>query len=497
MRKALPLQSVAQQLRASSLCPFLYSTNTLSLIPRPRKSPRAPGSQVIPYRNFASIPRHQAGAYNTPRANENPFEDDVFANPRPDRLSDSDVAFEDGEFTFAEAGKSKKSTMTPSEKVAFDRIFKDIDESTTATATDEIAFDEQDADSDPYEDLNSIFDKAIQDLRLREELMADKLTRDEQRQPQRYRRAMDELLVVKDTAGLSSRAFLRPLRLVYGNEVEGEGDMQENEENLKKACEDHKGLVSGLLERATTDVQIWKVLEEEVFSLIKHLDVQIKFDQKARKASERQEKRLAKEKGKEKLANADGDGVINDKGPLKDTALNAPPPAALPTNTLISILQSNYADYLVSALRLFRRHHTSSFYALYLLPHVKRLGPISYVLGASTGLYNEVLFLKWTQFSDLHGMGDLMQEMLNQGIEANEVTMVFLRRLRAKRSHGLTGRFGPIMFNWWDMRGNRDGWRRMWAMYLQIKEEEREQAEKDALVQNQADDGESGVYEDG
>lgn len=493
IKRSLPLQSVAQQLRTSSLCPFLYSTRTLSFLSRPRKVSRAPGDHLIRYRNINSIPRHQAGAYNTPRSNGNPFEDDVFANPRPDRLSDSDVPFEDGESRFAEA---KKSTMTPSEKAAFDRIFKDIDQSTAATNTEEVAFDEQDAESDPYEDLNSIFDKAIQDLRQREELMADKLARDEQRQPQRYRRAMDELLVVKDTAGLSSRAFLRPLRLVYGNELGGEGDMQESEENLRKACEDHKGLVSGLLERATTDVQIWNVLEEEVFSLIKHLDVQIKFDQKARKATERQEKRLAKGKGKEKSANAGENGHIDDKGPMKDTALNAPPPAALPTNTLISILQSNYADYLVFALRLFRRHHPSSFYALYLLPHVKRLGPISYVLGASTGLYNEVLFLKWTQFSDLHGMADLMQEMLNQGIETNEVTMVFLRRLRAKRGHGLTGRFGPVMFKWWDMRGNRDGWRRMWAMYLQIKEEEREQAEKYALVQNQADDAEVEVQED-
>lgn len=497
MKSSLFFQSVVQQLRTSSLCPFLYSTKTLSFPSLSRKAFRAPNNHLTRCRNFTSIPQHQAGAYNTPRPNENPFEDDVFANPRSDRLSDSDVPLEDVESRLAESGKSKKSTMTPSEKAAFDRIFKDIDESTAATAIEEVAFDEQDAESDPYEDLNSIFDRAIQDLRLREEHMADKLARDEQRQPQRYRRAMDELLVVKDTAGLSSRAFLRPLRLVYGNELEGEVDMQESEENLKKACEDHKGLVSNLLERATTDVQIWDLLEEEVFSLINHLDVQIKFDQKARKAIERQEKRLAKEKGKEKAANADEDGDIDDKGALKDTALNAPAPAALPTNTLISILQSNYADYLVSALRLFRRHHPSSFYALYLLPHMKRLGPISYVLGASTGLYNEILFLKWTQFSDLHAMADLMQEMLNQGIETNEVTMVFIRRLWAKRRHGLIGRFGPVMQKWWDMRGNREGWNRVWAMYLQIKEEEKEKAERDALVQNQAYDGEGEVDEGG
>jgi len=229
---------------------------------------------------------------------------------------------------------------------------------------------------------------------------------------------------------------------------------------------------------------------------VKQLDAQIKVDEKARKAVEREEKKLAKQKSKEE-ANATKDDVLTgDQGALKDVPSTTPTSVALPTNTLISILQSNYADYLLSALRLLRRHHPTSFYALYLLPHMKRLGPISYVLGASTGLYNEILFLKWTQFSDLHGMADLMQEMFNQGIETNEVTMVFIRRLNSRRRYGRMGRFGLVLQKWWNMRGNVEGWKRVWGMYEQIKREQRERAERDALMQAQAYEGEGEVEED-
>jgi len=385
--------------------------------------------------------------------------------------------------------------MTPSEKAVFDRIFKDIDQSSANKFEEEVALDEQDVESDPYEDLNSIFDRAIQELRAREEQKAKSAARIQQRPPPTYERAIDQLLVFKDT-GLSPRTFLRPLKLANGVVVGGEVDMQENEVFLKKACDDHRALVASLLEHATTDVEIWSLLENEVFSLVKQLDDQIKVDEKARKAVEREEKKSAKQKSKEEAKTTKQDDVTGDQGALKDIPSTTPTSVALPTNTLISILQSNYADYLLSSLRLLRRHHPTSFYALYLLPHMKRLGPISYVLGASTGFYNEILFLKWTQFSDLHGMADLMQEMVNQGIETNEVTMVFIRRLNSKRKYGRMGRFGPVLQKWWDMRGNVEGWKRVWGMYEQIKREDKERAERDALMQAQAYEGEGEVVED-
>lgn len=385
--------------------------------------------------------------------------------------------------------------MTPSEKAVFDRIFKDINQSSANKFEEEVALDEQDVESDPYEDLNSIFDRAIQELRAREEQKAKSAARIQQRPPPTYERAIDQLLVFKDT-GLSPRTFLRPLKLANGVVVGGEVDMQENEEFLKKACDDHRALVASLLEHATTDVEIWSLLENEVFSLVKQLDDQIKVDEKARKAVEREEKKSAKQKSKEEAKTTKQDDVTGDQGALKDIPSTTPTSVALPTNTLISILQSNYADYLLSSLRLLRRHHPTSFYALYLLPHMKRLGPISYVLGASTGFYNEILFLKWTQFSDLHGMADLMQEMVNQGIETNEVTMVFIRRLNSKRKYGRMGRFGPVLQKWWDMRGNVEGWKRVWGMYEQIKREDKERAERDALMQAQAYEGEGEVVED-
>jgi hypothetical protein len=496
MKGLLIPPSTIHHIQASSLLPFLYSTKTLLSLSRPRRTPRTLCNHCISYRSLSFTSRRQAGEYDTRNPARNPFEDSVFANPSLSRSSDSDVPFDDVESQFGKAGNSKKSTMTPSEKAIFDRIFKDIDESSADIAKEEDASDEQDAESDPYEDLNSIFDKAIQDVRARDEQKAKSNARLQRRAPPTYTRAIDQSLILKESSSLSPRAFLRPLKLANGVVVGGEADMQENEEYLRKACDDHRGLVANLLEHAATDVQIWNLLEKEVFSLVQQLDAQMKVEEKARKTVEREEKKLAKQKSKEEATHTKKNVMTGDQGAPKESSSTNPESVALPTSTLISILQYNYADYLLSALRLLRRHHPTSFYALYLLPHMKRLGPISYVLGASTAFYNEILFLKWTQFSDLHGMADLMQEMINQGIETNEVTMVFIRRLNAKRRYGRMGRFGPVLQKWWDMRGNVEGWKRVWGMYEQIKREDRERVERDALVQSRAYEGEGEVEED-
>lgn len=496
MDRAFVSLSTVQHARTSSLLPFLYSTKTLLSVRQPRSSSRTSCKCRIGSRNFNSTARGHADAYNTWRPAKNPFEDDIFAKPKPSRSTDLDVPFEDVESQFEKAESIKESTITTAEKAVFDRIFKDIDQSSAGKSEEDLALDEQGAESDPYEDLNSIFDRAILDLRKREELKLGNAAKRQQQPPPAYVRALDELLVLKDTSALSLRSFLRPLRIADGVALEGEAATQETEEVLKKACDDHRALISEQLEQATTDVQIWDILEKEVFSLMKQLDAQIKADEKVRKALEREAKKAAKSRGKEKGIITNEDIVPGDQNTVKEDSSPAPASVALPMNTLITILQTNYADYLLSALRLLRRHHPTSFYALYLLPHMKRLGPISYVLGASTSLYNEILFLKWTQFGDLHGMADLMQEMINQGIETNEVTMVFIRRLNSKRRYGRMGRLGPVLQKWWDMRGNVEGWRQVWGMYEQLKREGKERSEREALMQNRAHEGEGEGEED-
>ena len=172
-------------------------------------------------------------------------------------------------------------------------------------------------------------------------------------------------------------------------------------------------------------------------------------------------------------------------------SLDASASQDLPPNVTSSTLRTNYSAYLLCALRLLRRQNPTSFYSFHVLSTMKHLGPISYALGASTSLYNEILFLKWTQFADLHGMADLMQEMINQGLEANEVTMVLVRKLNEKRKYAQDGKYGPVVKAWWNMRGNKEGWTKVWSLYDAIQTEDRMKSEEALSIDEDANEGEA------
>lgn len=104
-------------------------------------------------------------------------------------------------------------------------------------------------------------------------------------------------------------------------------------------------------------------------------------------------------------------------------ALSSASPSLHPLQLLVPI----YGPALLYAARLFRTIFPRSPYALALLPTIKSLGAISYVLGASTALYNEILYLKWTQYRDLHGCADLVEEMTARGLTADARTAAVLR----------------------------------------------------------------------
>lgn len=89
------------------------------------------------------------------------------------------------------------------------------------------------------------------------------------------------------------------------------------------------------------------------------------------------------------------------------------------------------------------------------LPAMKRLGPVSYVLGASTELFNELILLRWTLYADLAGMTDLLDEMRNQGVEINDTTIhhfsvVARIREEAKKHERLQSATNSVHV-WWRM----------------------------------------------
>ena len=466
-RTLTPSLVVQPEIQLSSLLPFLFQTRTLlSRRLRVESSLNRPSS-----RRFTCLHQKQTQNYKASRSNHVPFEDPIWDNP--------DVPFGDVQSQYQAQG-TRRSTMTASEKAVFDRIFKDIQsQPSDKEPKEDDELDDELSDGDPNEDLNSIFDSAIQELRSREEKAMQADADNAHYAFRNSARAVDAIAGIED---MNARTFKRPLRMSMGNgivlgeEIQTEGDQK----RLVNALNDHKTQVSGLFKRASTDVEIWRILETEVFSLVKQLNTQIEDDQKAREAD-----RKAREAEEKALKAAASGKVVKEKqvrAKKKKEPLQPEGSIALPANTLFHILQTNYATCLLSAMRLLRRHFPTSNYALYLLPTIKRLGPISYVLGASTGLYNELLFLKWTQYSDLHGMADLLQEMMNRGIDLDIVTMVLLKRVRRRRRYGKMGRLGPVVQKWWDLRGTGEGWSRIVGIEQAARREEVERAERASLA---------------
>ena len=471
--------------QSSSLLPLLYCTRTL--LRQARQTGSCKRGKASPhFRQFTCQYRAHAQAYKTRRDHNVPFEGDPYTKP--------EVPFEN-----PNPQSSKRSTITKTEKAVFDRIFKDLAHNFTSPLYVQRGADLEDIDAeaevsskvDDLErsfnvnaDLNAIFDAAIRELRGREEAAALASTKRSHPQydllPQE--RAIDT--VIGTEAGW--RTIKRPLRMGLGRSIALNSGIvtKTTQDRLAKAAEKHKNMVFMLLERARTDVEIWGVLEGKVFNVVRDLNEKIDEDKRARRKEMEVEE--AKERSKRMIDTEEmGKPLVKRKRMSKletEEIIEREISMALATNELFYILQENYAEYLLRVLRLLRTDYPTSNYVRYLLPTIKRLGPISYVLGTSPGLYNELLFLHWSEYSDLHGMADLLQEMMDKGIETNSVTMVLLTRLRRLRHYGRIGKMGPVVQHFWHMKGTLEGYRRIVGLEARAKEEEFQREERASMT---------------
>lgn len=471
--------SFVVQIRAqsSSLLPFLYQTPTLLSQSQTARPLYAVNHHDRRRRTFCSTSQGQASADKVRRPDSDPI---TFVDPYhrqiPDTLSHIEPQRQNKH--------SQPSTVTASEQAVFNRLLKEVLEPTTPEPDDEDILDEDEPKGgyDPNVDLNSIFEDAIGQLRRQKEVAAKVAARNLLFATMPRQRAIDTSISDGEQT-LNGRTFKRPLKLANGTTLGSETETEEERARLEVACDDHRTLVMGMLDNANSDVEVWQVLEKEVFSLITALDEHIKL-------VERAENDKALHAAKVRKAGAEGKDIADVKLEKRDltkreiSSMKLSYTKAIPIDNLLSILHRNYAEYCLYALRLFRRNHPTSFYAPHVLSTIKQRGPISYVLGVSTEIYNEILFLKWTQYSDLHGMADTIEEMLNQGIESNEVTIALIKGIAKQRRMGKRRGLGPVVKAWWFMRGTKEGWRKVLNLYGRIVSE---RAEREALLVDEAE----------
>ncbi|CAG8775190.1 31431_t:CDS:1, partial [Racocetra persica] len=110
------------------------------------------------------------------------------------------------------------------------------------------------------------------------------------------------------------------------------------------------------------------------------------------------------------------DTNINSESPLKSTNQNRV------VDDLGRPIDANYATLLKESIALCRTKFNDPYMAFAIFEQVKRRGVISYVLGCNAQVYNELIKTRWDCWRDLYGVGELLNEMLINGIDFDEGT---------------------------------------------------------------------------
>ena len=440
----------------------------------------------------------------------------------------------------ASASRLPESTITAPERAIFDRIFKDLvtGQRRATKSDDDSSFDSFELEGPDNESLESIFNEALDEVKKRppkapsfstRPVLNDSPKSSEQPRGRLVRRNVsDSRISFRSAFSPSLQQSLDSARETYAthrfrkddaDNMRGfrrvEVSQAENvEEVAKEPMDDYERLVqdtrredmsrvTALLDGARTDIEIWRVLEKEVFSKVTELNALLKREEKAKRAATTKLKGRPSRKAQllgavpptsssasnaieSTLPETIGHSLDDSITPTAEEALSKnsadtsskvapaaplPPASSIPTAPHpLSILQTNYAPLLLHAMRLLRTQFPTSTYGPALIPHIKRLGPVSYVLGASTALYNELLYLRWVHYHDLHACADLVQEMVEQGVGTDIITGKVFKdaentREKAKKSHGsdISGNGQEptkVAIAWWGLQGVSSGWER-------------------------------------
>ncbi|EME80896.1 uncharacterized protein MYCFIDRAFT_85159 [Pseudocercospora fijiensis CIRAD86] len=140
------------------------------------------------------------------------------------------------------------------------------------------------------------------------------------------------------------------------------------------------------MDEAQTDVELFQVLESEVFSRVRGL---------------------------------------GEDGPI-DSAKYAALPALL--------------QHYIS---LIEKHYPGSPLGMVLLPELRKLGPSAFALGASTGLYNQHMRMLWEKYTDVDGIVDILTEMDKEVFSFNDDTLELLDQMFEHAASARRGYLGP------------------------------------------------------
>lgn len=182
--------------------------------------------------------------------------------------------------------------------------------------------------------------------------------------------------------------------------------------------------IRNLMTAAQTDTELWDIMESEVFTLVKRLGLESELQLRAPKA-----KRGRKPKGTQESKTTEQAKLLNPEtyGPV-------------------------YPMLLFEGVHLFNtKFPRPSPYIFHVLPRIKDLGLMSYVLGVSTSFYNQLMSIVWERYGDAAGVLNLMEEMRHAGLYFDQQTQKLLRNIAAVYQNADKGEYGPFVKMLMDM----------------------------------------------
>jgi Mtf2 family len=195
--------------------------------------------------------------------------------------------------------------------------------------------------------------------------------------------------------------------------------LNEKGDPMAAARKEQHTRIATQLQAAATDWEIWRVLRSEVFSIIARLELDgpVAKLQTSEKVVVPKAKKLSKKKAKE------SELVVDIPKPQEPFSQDQ-------KMTQLAIIGPNYPSLLLIAMQQLRERFPGSTLPFSILPTIQSFGRSSYVLGASTGLYNELISAYYTMYLDLDNINTLLIEMENAGLEFDQQTFKIVDGIR-------------------------------------------------------------------
>lgn len=399
-----------QTLEHSALLPFLYQTRTI----RRQYVTARQGAVDDASDSMTQKPKRQRQRSREGRASGNECQRRPYSQRENDRSSGGErvdfVPFE-GRGGLDAHAELDGSTITPRERKAFEGLFR-------------------------------LKQQRSEDAAEEERAPKEKETRAETSRSKRERSALDDIMDPESKEGQLSSATLEPLAKEGPEQRTQQRKSPAQRVAFNNAAKTELREISRLFDAAQTDVEVWNILQQKVFSRV----IALNLDSPSPKPI----------KPKTSKANAS----------KKDSKP--------PVHTDLDVLTLTLPHHLISATRTLTQSFPASPLPLALLPHLRHLGPTAFALGTSTPLYNQHMRLLALRHGDIDGIVSTLKEMDAQVYAFDGVSEEIVEGVLARRGQVHRGVWGSGLDSWWRGEGMRRRVGRLvgWAKKVRGRREE-------------------------